>query len=84
MVRLVLAIIGKSDDNKSYTIFTTRGSIGYNYVQRHDEQVNGLPKRLSDAYGGTVKIFGPYTVCVSDEDGTCFMKYKQSFYTVSK
>jgi len=76
--------IGKSDDNKSYTVFTTRGSIGYNYVKRHDEQVYGLPKRLSYVYGGEVKVFGPYVVCVSDENGVCFMKYKQSFYTVSK
>jgi hypothetical protein len=76
--------INKSYDNKSYTVFTTRGSIGYNYVKRHDEQVFGLPKRLSDAYGGDVKVFGPYIVCVSDENGECFMKYKQSFYTVGK
>ena len=76
--------IGKSDDNKSYTVFTTRGSIGYNYTERHDEQVYGLPNRLSYAYGGEVKVFGPYVVCVSDENGECFMKYKQSFYTVGK
>lgn len=76
--------IGKSDDNKSYTVFTTRGSIGYSYIKRHDEQVYGLPKRLSDAYGGEVKVFGPYVICVSDENGECFMKYKQSFYTVGK
>lgn len=76
--------IGRSDDNKSYTVFTTRGSIGYDYVRRHDEQVFGLTERLSTYYGnGTVKTFGPYVICVSDENGECFMKYKQSFYTVS-
>jgi len=76
--------INESTDGKSYTVFTTRGSIGYDYIKRHDEQALGLSKRLSDYYNGTVKTFGPYEVCVSDENGDCFIKYKQSFYSVSK
>lgn len=76
--------ISKSEDNKSYTIFTTRGSIGYNYIKRHDEQMNGLSKRLSNTYGGTVKTFGPYIICVANENGDCLIRYKQSFYTVGK
>lgn len=76
--------INESTDGKSYTVFTTRGSIGHDYIKRHDKQVLGLSKRLSDYYNGTVKTFGPYEVCVSDENGDCFIKYKQSFYCVGK
>lgn len=61
-----------------HKIFTTRGSIGSDYENRHDTQVNGIEGRLQSYYKGNVTTFGPYTVTV---DGTN-IKYKQSFFAV--
>jgi len=69
-----------SDTNNPDIAFTTRGSIGDNYVQRHDNQVNGLVDRLSNYYKGTARQFGPFIIEVK---GTKF-KYKQSFFAISK
>jgi len=76
------AYINPSEDGKSYTVFTTRGSIGYKYTERHDEQVDGLALRLKNKYGKSVSVFGPYIVCVTDEWGRCLTRYKQSFFSV--
>ena len=76
------AYIDPSKDGKSYTVFATRGSIGYRYKERHDEQVKGLAYRLKNKYGNSVTVFGPYIVCVTDEWGRCLTKYKQSFFSV--
>ena len=69
-----------SDTNNPDIAFTTRGSIGNDYGQRHDDQVNGLIDRLSAYYQGTTRQFGPFIV---DVKGTS-VKYKQSFFVVSK
>ena len=69
-----------SDTNNTDIAFTTRGSIGDNYEQRHDNQVNGLVDRLSAYYQGTARQFGPFIV---DVKGTSW-KYKQSFFAISK
>ena len=69
-----------SDTNNPDIAFTTRGSIGDNYEQRHDNQVNGLVDRLSAYYQGTARQFGPFIV---DVKGTSW-KYKQSFFAISK
>ena len=69
-----------SDTNNPDIAFTTRGSIGDNYEQRHDNQVNGLVDRLSAYYQGTARQFGPFIV---DVKGTSW-KYKQSFFVISK
>jgi Zn/Cd-binding protein ZinT len=69
-----------SDTNNPDIAFTTRGSIGNNYEQRHDNQVNGLVDRLSAFFQGTARQFGPFIV---DVKGTT-EKYKQSFFAISK
>lgn len=61
-----------------HKIFTTRGSIGGDYENRHDTQVNGLEGRLQSYYKGKVTTFGPYTVTVNGSN----VKYKQSFFAV--
>ena len=58
--------------------FTTRGSIGSEFENRHDTQVQGLEDRLKNYYKGNVTVFGPYIVNV---DGTNY-KYKQSFFAI--
>lgn len=68
------------DNNNPDVAFTTRGSIGDNYVQRHDTQVDGLVDRLSNHYKGTARQFGPFIIEVK---GTQW-KYKQSFFAISK
>jgi hypothetical protein len=73
------AILTLDNDNPDVA-FTTRGSIGDNFIQRHDNQVNGLVGRLSDYYKGTARQFGPFIVEVK---GTPW-KYKQSFFAISK
>ena len=69
-----------SDTSNPDIAFTTRGSIGGDYEQRHDNQVNGLVDRLSTNYQGTARQFGPFIV---DVKGTPW-KYKQSFFAISK
>ena len=69
-----------SDTSNPDIAFTTRGSIGGDYEQRHDNQVNGLVDRLSTNYRGTARQFGPFIV---DVKGTSW-KYKQSFFAISK
>jgi len=78
-------VILKPDSSNPHKVFSTRGSIGPkdgNYETRHDEQVNGLSRRLSDyaktkRYKGDVDTFGPYTINVEG------YAYKQSFFAVS-
>ena len=50
--------IVQSMDGIAYTHFTTRGSIGSNYIQRHDNQINGLINKLENYYGGIAKQVG--------------------------
>jgi hypothetical protein len=59
-----------------HKIFATRGSIGDDYVNRHDEQVTSLKSRLKANYGGKVTTFGPYDINVV---GTG-VNFKQSFF----
>jgi hypothetical protein len=66
------------DNNRPHKVFTTRGSIGGDYVARHDQQVNGLSDRLKTYYKGEVTVFGPYEIPVQ---GTS-VKYKQTFFAV--
>jgi hypothetical protein len=62
---------------KPHTIFTTRGSLGKDYVDRYDEQVNGLEERIKSTFGSTlVETFGPFDVNI---EGTK-VNYKQIFY----
>jgi hypothetical protein len=68
-------------DNQNPDIaFTTRGSIGGDYLQRHDGQVGGLSDRLSAYYKGASRQFGPFEVTVQGTN----VKYKQSFFAISK
>ena len=68
-------------DNQNPDIaFTTRGSIGGDYSQRHDGQVSGLSDRLSAYYKGASRQFGPFEVTVQGTN----VKYKQSFFAISK
>jgi len=68
-------------DNQNPDIaFTTRGSIGGDYSQRHDGQVSGLSDRLSTYYKGASRQFGPFEVTVQGTN----VKYKQSFFAISK
>ena len=69
-----------SDNSNPDIAFTTRGSIGDGYIERHDNQVNGLADRLSAYYGGVARQFGPFII---DVKGTPY-KYKQSFFAISK
>ena len=76
----------KPDSNNPHKVFSTRGSIGGNHKQRHDQQVSGLDGRLSNyakgkGYKGEVDTFGPYTVSVKAPNGD--MSYTQSFFAVS-
>lgn len=71
----------ESTDGKAYTAFTTRGSIGQDYDQRHDQQVSGLAQRLTQAYGGEVKTYGPYAVDFTL--GGQMVGYKQSFFAAT-
>ena len=67
-------------DNNPDIAFTTRGSIGTNFEQRHDTQVNGLVERLNALYKGSTRTFGPY---IRKIKGTNWA-YKQTFFVVSK
>ena len=65
-------------EEKPHKYFTTRGSIGNSYEQRHDTQVSGLSDRLKNYYKGEVTTFGPYIIKVT---GTNVI-YKQSFFAI--
>jgi hypothetical protein len=74
--------IVQSVDGIAYTHFTTRGSIGSNYVQRHDNQINGLINRLENYYGGVAKQVGD-SVEISFKLNNNVIAYKQSFFVSS-
>ena len=74
--------IVQSVDGIAYTHFTTRGSIGSNYVQRHDNQINGLVSRLENHYGGIAKQVGN-TIEISFKLNGNVISYKQSFFVSS-
>jgi hypothetical protein len=69
-----------SVDSNPDIAFTTRGSIGDNFEQRHDNQVNGLTDRLNALYKGSTRTFGPDIVRINGTKWT----YKQTFFVVSK
>jgi len=70
------------DNQNPDFVFTTRGSIGSDFDNRHDSQVNGLSDRLSTTYNGKVRQFGPYNISITTPSGK--VSYRQSFFTVSK
>ena len=72
----------QSVDGIAYTHFTTRGSIGSNYVQRHDNQINGLVDRLENHYGGIAKQVGN-SIEISFKLNNSIITYKQSFFVSS-
>ena len=50
------AVVGLSQDTQNpHKHFTTRGSIGSNHKQRHDQQVSGLEGRLKNHFGGEAR-----------------------------
>jgi hypothetical protein len=66
-----------SQGQKPHIVFTTRGSLGNDYVNRYDKQVNGLENRIKSTYGSTsVETFGPFDVKIKNTK----IKYKQIFY----
>jgi hypothetical protein len=74
----VVDLVIPSQGQNPHKYFTTRGSIGGDYEQRHDTQVKGLEDRLKSYYKGEVTLFGPYTI---DVVGTNY-KFKQSFFAI--
>jgi hypothetical protein len=74
--------IVESVDGIAYTHFTTRGSIGSNYIQRHDNQTNGLIDRLENHYGGVAKQVGD-SFEISFKLNNTIITYKQSFFVAS-
>jgi hypothetical protein len=74
----VVDLVIPSQGQNPHKYFTTRGSIGGSYEQRHDTQVQGLEDRLKSYYKGDVTLFGPYTI---DVVGTNY-KFKQSFFAI--
>ena len=71
----------ESKDGNSYNIFTTRGSIGDGFEERHDKQVVGLADRLSNHFGGPAK--GVKTVTINFPLNGQNISYKQSFFVAS-
>ena len=74
--------IVQSVDGIAYTHFTTRGSIGSNYAQRHDIQINGLIGRLENYYGGVAKQVDD-SIEISFKINGNVISYKQSFFVSS-
>ena len=74
--------IVESTDGIAYTEFTTRGSIGDDYANRHDEQVTGLVDRLESHYGGVAKQVGKTFTITFQVNGQT-ISYKQSFFVAS-
>jgi len=71
----------KPDSNNPHKHFTTRGSIGSNHKQRHDQQVSGLEGRLKNHFGGEVDTFGPYEVTINTDQEP--ITYTQSFFAIT-
>ena len=72
----------ESKDGNSYSVFTTRGSIGKDFEERHDSQVKGLESKLSNHFHGQVKKIKTILVSFKLDDKT--ISYKQSFFVTSK
>jgi hypothetical protein len=72
----------QSQDGIAYANFTTRGSIGDDYVNRHDEQVTGLVDRLEKIFGGVAKQVGKTFTITFQVNGQT-ISYKQSFFVAS-
>lgn len=73
--------IVESQNGTSYNIFTTRGSIGYSFEERHDKQIDGLESRLESHYKGDAKKIK--TIVISFKIGHETISYKQSFFVAS-
>jgi len=73
-----VTLTNPTQGQKPHKYFTTRGSIGGSYEQRHDTQVSGLSDRLKNYYKGEVEVFGPFTVQVKGTN----VFYKQSFFAI--
>jgi hypothetical protein len=90
----------ESKDGIAYTIFTTRGSIGNDYIRRHDEQIdypNGdttkpkkhITKRLEETYNGVAKTLSvnsnpPGPFVITFNLNGNSISYKQSFFVASE
>ena len=72
----------ESKDGRSYVVFTTRGSIGRGYKQRHDKQIQGLESWLSFYYRGYCKKIKTILVNFKLRGGV--INYKQSFFVVAR
>jgi len=73
--------IVESQNGVSYNIFTTRGSIGQDFEQRHDKQIDGLESTLESHYKGDAKKIK--TIVISFKIGDETISYKQSFFVAS-
>ena len=73
--------IVESQDGNAYTVFTTRGSIGDSFSQRHDDQVNGLESRLETHYKGKAKKLKTFNISFNLNGQN--ISYKQSFFVAS-
>jgi len=73
--------IVESQNGVSYNIFTTRGSIGQDFEQRHDKQIDGLESTLESHYKGDAKKIK--TIVISFKIGDETILYKQSFFVAS-
>ena len=74
----VVYLRGVKQGETPHKFFTTRGSIGGSYSQRHDNQINGLVDKLKNYYKGNVIMFGPYEINVV---GTG-VNFRQSFFAI--
>ena len=74
--------IVESTDGNSYNEFTTRGSIGDDFNERHDNQIDGLVNRLEQYYGGNAKQVGKSFIISFNLNGNN-ISYKQSFFVAS-
>lgn len=74
--------IVESNDGRSYVVFTTRGSIGKGFNQRHDKQIQGLESWLSFYYRGFCKKIKTMVVMFPLRGGKIY--YKQSFFVVAR
>jgi len=72
----------QSQDGIAYNHFTTRGSIGSRYAERHDNQITGLIDRLENYYGGGAKQVGK-PIDISFNLNGKVITYRQSFFVAS-
>jgi hypothetical protein len=72
----------QSQDGIAYNHFTTRGSIGSRYAERHDNQITGLIDRLENYYGGGAKQVGK-PIDISFNLNGNVITYRQSFFVAS-